>query len=57
MPPLPLPDPGTALILFIIGGVASVVAFTAHNIARQEGPRLSERLPKPPKLPGEKDRA
>ena len=49
---MPPPDPGTALILFVVGGIATVVTFTAYRFATSEGPDLSTRLPSfLPKLP------
>ena len=49
---MPPPDPGTALILFVIGGIATVITFTAYRFATSEGPDLTTRLPfKLPTLP------
>ncbi|MBA7633286.1 hypothetical protein ES703_40849 [subsurface metagenome] len=34
-------DPETSLILFVVGGVGTLVSFTAFKVAQQIGPRLS----------------
>ena len=47
----PLPEPGTALLLFLIGGVFTVLTFTAYKYAESEGKDVGSWLPKPPKLP------
>jgi len=34
-------DPETGLIMFIVGGIGTVVSFTAFKIAQQIGPGIS----------------
>jgi len=34
-------DPGTGLIMFIVGGVGTVVSFAAFKTAQQVGPKLT----------------
>ena len=43
-------DPGTGLIIFIVGGIGTVVSFSAFKIAQQVGPGInpSDLLPAPP---------
>ena len=43
-------DPGTGLIMFIVGGIGIMVSFSAFKIAQQVGPKLSmsDLLPAPP---------
>lgn len=46
-------DPETGLIMFIVGGIGTVVSFTAFKTAQQAGPKLSasDLLPMPPPYP------
>lgn len=49
-------DPETGLIMFIVGGIGTVVSFTAFKVAQQIGPQIkpSDLLPAPfpyPPLP------
>ncbi len=46
-------DPGTSLILFIVGGVGAVAYFTTWEAAQQIGPKIkpSDLLPMPPPYP------
>jgi len=47
-------DPETGLIMFIVGGIGTVVSFTAFKVAQQIGPNIepSDLLPAlPPRLP------
>jgi len=46
-------DPGTGLIMFIVGGIGTVVSFTAFKVAQQIGPNISpeDLLPAPPPYP------
>ena len=43
-------DPETGLILFIIGGIGTVVSFIAYKAAEGVGPRIgpTDLLPAPP---------
>jgi len=46
-------DPETGLIMFIVGGIGTVVSFTAFKIAQQIGPGIepNDLLPMPPPAP------
>lgn len=43
-------DPETGLIMFIVGGIGTVVSFAAFKTAQQIGPKIkaSDLLPMPP---------
>ena len=34
-------DPGTGLIMFIVGGIGTVVSFAAFKVAQEAGPKLT----------------
>jgi len=46
-------DPETGLIMFIVGGVGTLVSFNTFKVAQQIGPKLeaSDLLPMPPPHP------
>jgi len=46
-------DPGTGLIMFVVGGIGTLVSFTAFKTAQEIGPKIepSDLLPMPPPAP------
>lgn len=46
-------DPQTGLIMFVVGGIGTVVSFTAFKVAQQVGPKIdaADLLPMPPPHP------
>lgn len=47
-------DPGTGLIMFIVGGIGTLITFTAFKVAERLGPQIepADLLPAlPPRLP------
>ncbi|MBA7644240.1 hypothetical protein ES703_51982 [subsurface metagenome] len=46
-------DPETGIILFIVGGIGTVVSFSAFKVAQQIGPKITatDLLPMPPPHP------
>ena len=46
-------DPETGIILFVVGGIGTLVSFTAFKVAQQIGPKLEagDLLPMPPPHP------
>ncbi len=46
-------DPETGLIMFVVGGIGTLVSFTAFKTAQQIGPKLEAKdlLPMPPPFP------
>jgi len=43
-------DPETGIILFVVGGIGTLVSFTAFKVAQQVGPKITiaDLLPAPP---------
>ena len=46
-------DPETSLILFVVGGIGTLVSFTAFKVAQEIGPKIEAKdlLPMPPPYP------